>query len=277
MSMPVLPEPNKSLTKQDALNMILSSIALEETALSHIINAEGEKIQHILKTSCSNTEILAVNKSVDNLLETIMQNQIILKSKMESALEHMPIEPQKPKPCPCSLCCDNCCNSSHCRCCDNCNNCHKPCKETFTVNERRDWTKFVAICGKYCCYSAIKFKSSDNSGVFELNQTDSSTINFHQISDFSIEFAFEFQPTANCENIVVDLQISTETNEYSHSFCLKNNEKCSIMRGELQFSLPANCGNTSAIFTIRLPSCVYLKCGEVKFAKFKKNIFVQKH
>ncbi len=42
MSMPELPQA-PDFTQEQALNMILSSIALEEVALSHIINAEGEK------------------------------------------------------------------------------------------------------------------------------------------------------------------------------------------------------------------------------------------
>lgn len=53
MSMPELPKPNPDMTQEQALTMILSSIALEEVALSHIINAEGEKIQYILsRTNC---------------------------------------------------------------------------------------------------------------------------------------------------------------------------------------------------------------------------------
>lgn len=48
MSMPEFPTPNPDMTSEQALTMILSSIALEEVALSHIINAEGEKIQHVL-------------------------------------------------------------------------------------------------------------------------------------------------------------------------------------------------------------------------------------
>lgn len=48
MSMPEFPEPNPDFTLEQALIMILSSIALEEAALGHIMNAEGEKIQHIL-------------------------------------------------------------------------------------------------------------------------------------------------------------------------------------------------------------------------------------
>lgn len=111
MSMPSLPEPNPNLTKEQALNMILASIALEETALSHIINAEGEKIQHVLSDCSNNAEdILSVNNSVKEMLEVIMQNQMILKGKMEKVLAHIP------KPCD-KNCCDNCpCINHDCNC-----------------------------------------------------------------------------------------------------------------------------------------------------------------
>lgn len=74
--------------------MIIASIAMEELALSHIVNAEGEKLQYVLGTLpkgprlCANTqEILAVNKSVKDLLDTVMQSQLLLKGKLEKTLE----------------------------------------------------------------------------------------------------------------------------------------------------------------------------------------------
>lgn len=96
MSMPEFPEPNPDFTLEQALIMLLSSIALEEAALGHIMNAEGEKIQHILnQTRCSDhtaylNNIVEVNKSVTNLLEMVQQNQTILKNKMEKVLEYLP-------------------------------------------------------------------------------------------------------------------------------------------------------------------------------------------
>lgn len=105
MSMPSFPDTGKDITKEQALNMILASIAMEELSLSHIMNAEGEKLQYILGTlegqngKCSTTkDILDVNKSIHCILDTIMQNQIILKGKMERVLEeyepfHVPCEP----------------------------------------------------------------------------------------------------------------------------------------------------------------------------------------
>jgi hypothetical protein len=42
--------PAITITREDAITILLSSIALEGLAMSQIINAEGEKLQFILGT-----------------------------------------------------------------------------------------------------------------------------------------------------------------------------------------------------------------------------------
>ena len=93
MSLPTFP-PISPQTLDESLNMILTSIAMEELGLSHIINAESEKIQYVLRKLDEESEdkpsledILAVNNSVKGVLNSIAQNQFILKSKMESAID----------------------------------------------------------------------------------------------------------------------------------------------------------------------------------------------
>lgn len=93
------------MTREEALTMIVASIAMEELALSHILNAEGEKLQYILGTLPGETqpcagpqEVLEVNRSVTALLEVVMQNQMLLKGKLERVLGASP--PQAPGPCP---------------------------------------------------------------------------------------------------------------------------------------------------------------------------------
>lgn len=108
MSLPAFPPVDPNLDQESALNMILASIAMEELGLSHIINAEGEKLQYVLGTlpgqcgTCPTIdEVLAVNKSVATLLDSVLQNQIFLKNKMERVLEFLPPPPKPPHPQPC--------------------------------------------------------------------------------------------------------------------------------------------------------------------------------
>lgn len=92
MSLPTFP-PAPDYKLEDSLKLILASIAMEESGLSHIINAEGEKLQFalaILEKSTDKQEaldqILCVNKSIKNLIDSIVQMQILLKGKMECAV-----------------------------------------------------------------------------------------------------------------------------------------------------------------------------------------------
>ena len=45
MSLPSFPVVNPPIEREDAVNQILSSIAMEELGLSHILNADGDKLQ----------------------------------------------------------------------------------------------------------------------------------------------------------------------------------------------------------------------------------------
>jgi hypothetical protein len=102
MSMPSFPEPNPCLTKDQSLHMILASIAMEEVALSHILNAEGEKIQYALGTLPGSAgldidDVLAANQSAKEVISKVIDMQIVLKDKMKNAIDSLPEEP-KPLP-----------------------------------------------------------------------------------------------------------------------------------------------------------------------------------
>lgn len=95
MSLPNFPDKPEGYSIEDSLSQILTSIAMEELGLSHILNAEGEKIQYILGTlDHMNTpnhystvdEILEINESVKEMLDAIATNQMFLYAKMTSAL-----------------------------------------------------------------------------------------------------------------------------------------------------------------------------------------------
>ena len=100
LSMPNFPADTRPIGRDEAVNQILASIALEELSLSHILNAGGEGLQHVLgmlpgqsTSGATPGEIVAANESVRNLLEMSAQNQVILQEKMETAL------------CGCGCCC----------------------------------------------------------------------------------------------------------------------------------------------------------------------------
>ena len=94
MSLPKFPIDPSTITRDDAINMILTSIAMEEIGLSHVINAEGEKLQYLLgtlegvsgPTGVTVDQILQANDSVMALLEQTASNQQALSDKMQAAL-----------------------------------------------------------------------------------------------------------------------------------------------------------------------------------------------
>ncbi|MEG1608474.1 MAG: hypothetical protein RR348_01255 [Clostridia bacterium] len=81
MSMPII-TPG-TVTRPQAISDLIESVALEETGLSHIINAEGEKIQAFVKMAgVTAEELLAVNASVQETIKAITNLEMILESKL---------------------------------------------------------------------------------------------------------------------------------------------------------------------------------------------------
>lgn len=115
MSLPSIPNitPKISLDECDTINLLLSSIALEEIGLSHILNAEGEKLQCFLKRNpCHLDDLLMVNNSVNKTLRTVVKSQMMLMLKLEDVVE---LAEQ-------STCFRK---KSHCKCKENCHCKHK--------------------------------------------------------------------------------------------------------------------------------------------------------
>ncbi|WP_408955248.1 hypothetical protein [Natroniella sp. ANB-PHB2] len=85
MSAPVIPDREQ----EEALTDLLESIALEETALAHFINAEAEKVQEIAKKmECMDTdEAIKLQKSVEKAMRLPIKKQILLQFKLEDVLE----------------------------------------------------------------------------------------------------------------------------------------------------------------------------------------------
>ena len=81
MSMPVI-KPG-TVSKSQAITDLITSVGLEQTALSHILNAEGEKIQKAVNSNSPTTdEMISVNTSVESMVESITRFEIILQEKL---------------------------------------------------------------------------------------------------------------------------------------------------------------------------------------------------
>lgn len=82
MGMPVI-TPGDG-TREQAITDVIESIALQETALSHILNAEGEKMQAFIAIEDISPEnLLELNKSVISLVNTVSRLELLLQAKLE--------------------------------------------------------------------------------------------------------------------------------------------------------------------------------------------------
>ena|SRR5690625_4847740 len=96
MSLPNIPNitPEISLTREDSIVMLLASIAMEEMALSHIMNAEAEKLQFVLGTlndrhepAYTLADIMNVNDSVLRMMNAVTAKEVLLQIKLGNVME----------------------------------------------------------------------------------------------------------------------------------------------------------------------------------------------
>lgn len=84
--------------RSQAITDAVESVALEQTALSHILNAEGEKLQAaVAMDNITAEELLAINKSVQSMVDKVSNFELILQSKLEVFQ--------------CGLCAGDCCSA----------------------------------------------------------------------------------------------------------------------------------------------------------------------
>jgi hypothetical protein len=100
MSYPNIPDisPDIDISRKDVINLLLASIALEELGLSHIINAEAEKIQSVLGTLEEDgrrpfphkpptlDDLLDINRSVEHTLRNVIKTEMLLQFKLEDTI-----------------------------------------------------------------------------------------------------------------------------------------------------------------------------------------------
>ena len=84
MSMPVIARSSNPVPMCQAITDLIESIALEETALSHILNAEGEKLQKAIAMDCIDIcKLLEVNDSATDMVHAVANLELVLKDKLE--------------------------------------------------------------------------------------------------------------------------------------------------------------------------------------------------
>ncbi|MEG1191913.1 MAG: hypothetical protein RSG50_01670 [Clostridia bacterium] len=82
MGMPII-KPG-TITRENAVGNIIESVAIEEAALAHIMNAESEKIMAVVNDSGATAEdLLAINASVKKAIAAISKLEMQLQSKLE--------------------------------------------------------------------------------------------------------------------------------------------------------------------------------------------------
>lgn len=77
------------IKKESALTSLLQSIALQEAALAHILNAEGEKIQRVVCEAKCVDDLLNVNESVTNTIQAVSTLEEMLKDKAIAVIDEL--------------------------------------------------------------------------------------------------------------------------------------------------------------------------------------------
>lgn len=81
MGMPVI-RPG-TITREESVADIISSIAAEESGIAHILNAESEKLQAIINMpDATAQDLLMANRSVKTTVDTVIQLENALKNKL---------------------------------------------------------------------------------------------------------------------------------------------------------------------------------------------------
>jgi hypothetical protein len=81
MSMPII-IPGIG-TRERAITDLAEAIALQKTALAHILNAEGEKIQAvIIRPNLTERQMIAANTSVESMVNAITRLEMVFQADL---------------------------------------------------------------------------------------------------------------------------------------------------------------------------------------------------
>lgn len=89
MSMPHVPDltPDIELSRKDVINVLLMSIALEELAIAHAVNAEAEKIQEVIASYQSFKQLVKANEKVRDTFKILLFKEMVLSLKLQDILK----------------------------------------------------------------------------------------------------------------------------------------------------------------------------------------------
>ncbi|WP_149453541.1 hypothetical protein [Pasteuria penetrans] len=85
--------PVISITPGQSISLMLSSVAMEELALAHVINAEAEKIQFVVGTlpgvsspPVTVSGLIKINDIVNRTLQDVIKTEMLLQFKLENII-----------------------------------------------------------------------------------------------------------------------------------------------------------------------------------------------
>ena len=91
MGMPQIPKGTNRPTLDETFIDLLESIALEEMAMAHIINAEGEKMQEVIKRyerrEICHTQLESSFKETQFMMHNLIMKEWLLENRMNSILK----------------------------------------------------------------------------------------------------------------------------------------------------------------------------------------------
>lgn len=83
--------PNISVTKEQSIHLLLSSVAMNELAFSHLMNAEAEKLQAFVSFTREATcleikDFIQMNKAVSSFIEELTMSQWLSLKKLDRTI-----------------------------------------------------------------------------------------------------------------------------------------------------------------------------------------------
>ena len=83
--------PEITVTKEQSIHLLLSSVAMSELAFSHLINAEAEKLQSFVAfaneaTSLNTNDFIHMNRAVSTFIEDLTIGQWLNLKKLDRTI-----------------------------------------------------------------------------------------------------------------------------------------------------------------------------------------------